>query len=426
MSGLTEPFMIPYALALGANALQSGLLSSARALLVSLVQLWSADAVARLGSRKAVVLWTVGLQTVLWVPIAGVYWLAGPWAVAALILLYTLSTASVGLGGPAWGSLVADYVKDTERGAFFGRRARIVGFWTSVASLAAGGILHAAGNRPLWGFAALCLLAAAARTLSILRLRDLEEEPWRETPHLRFSIWRFLRQLPRSNFARFSCCLAFVSFGTHLAAPYFVVYQLQALGLSYLTYTMIALAGSVTALATSPWWGRIGDHYGNQAVLRWTMTLVAALPVFWTLVPHPVALAVWNALGAFLWSGLNLAATNFLYDAVSKPKRHTCLAYFNVLNGIGVAAGPIVGGWIMSAGESASDFAVVFYCSAALRLIGAFLFRRFVREVREVRQIGLREVMLDLAEEHLGQVLGMFSVAPERELGKRRRRRRAS
>lgn len=31
-----------------------------------------------------------------------------------------------------------------------------------------------------------------------------------------------------------------------------------------------------------------------------------------------------NIAGSFLWSGLNLASVNFLYDAVSPPKRHTC------------------------------------------------------------------------------------------------------
>src|SRR5207248_6418093 len=43
MNGLTEPFMIPYALALGATSFQAGLLSSVRNLLLSLVQLGSAD-----------------------------------------------------------------------------------------------------------------------------------------------------------------------------------------------------------------------------------------------------------------------------------------------------------------------------------------------------------------------------------------------
>lgn len=423
VAGLTEPFMIPYALALGATAVQAGLLSSARNFLVSLVQLGSAEAVARLGSRKRVVLATVAVQAALWVPLALVWPLFGAWAVAALIALYTISTACAGLGGPAWGSLVSDYVTEHERGRFFGRRARIAGLWTSFASFGAGAVLQLAGARVLVGFGALCALSAVARFASSRYVAQYHEAPWHESPHLRFSFWRFIRQVRRSNFARFSCCLAFTSLGTHVAAPYFVVYQLDALRLSYLTYTLIALAGSTTGFLSSAWWGHVGDRIGNQAVLRWTIAGTSILPVLWALAPHPVALAVFNATGAFLWAGLNLAATNFLYDAVSPPKRHTCLAYFNVLNGVAVAAGPLVGGWVLGAVDGAAHpFAIVFFCSAGLRILGALAFRRFVREVRSVRQVGLREVMLDLAEEHLVQVLGLFSVAPEREIGRRRGR----
>ena len=426
MTGVSEPFMIPFALALGGTAVEAGLLSSARNLFVSLVQLGSARAVSVLGSRKAVVLTTVGLQAALWVPIAFVAPLFGARAVAALIVLYTLGTAGAGLGGPAWGSLVSEYVPDDARGRFFGRRARVCGLWTSIASLVAGEILARTASRGVVGFTILCLVAAAARCISLAFLAQYHEDPWRESPHLRFSFWRFIRQVRHSNFARFSVCLAVVNFAATVAAPYFVVYQLEELDLGYLAYTMIALAGSMTGFLTSAWWGHIGDRFGNQAVLRWTIPSVAVLPLLWVWVPHAAALAVFNALGAFLWAGLNLSTTNFVYDAVSPGKRHTCLAYFNVLNGLGVALGPLVGGWAMHALEPThgSRLMTVFYCSAALRLAAALAFRRLVREVRTVRQVGLREVMLDLAEQGVVQVLGLFSVAPERELGRRRRRRR--
>jgi hypothetical protein len=44
-----------------------------------------------------------------------------------------------------------------------------------------------------------------------------------DAPHLRFSSWAFVRQIPRSNFARFSACLATLNFASQLAAPYFAI-----------------------------------------------------------------------------------------------------------------------------------------------------------------------------------------------------------
>lgn len=233
----------------------------------------------------------------------------------------------------------------------------------------------------------------------------------------------------RSNFARFTVCLAAYNFATQLAAPYFAVYMIEELRFGYATYTAVVLSGSLTGILTSRWWGGIGDEYGNRAVLRWTVIGASLLPLLWLVSGHPLWFMAVNAAGAFLWSGLNLSSVNFLYDAVSPPKRHTCLAYFNVLNGLAISAGALAGGVIATFAPlvDASGYATVFCASAALRVAGGVAFRRFVREVREVRQIGLREVVLDFLGQRMEQVLGLFSVKPEVEqprMRKRRRRRR--
>jgi MFS family permease len=424
--GVTEPFMIPYALALGASSFQAGLLSSARNLLLSVVQLSSAEAVTRAGSRRAVVRWTVGLQAFLWLPIAFVVPLFGSWAVAALILLYTLGTGSAALGAPAWGSLMAEYLAPGERGAYFGQRARLVGLAGTAASLAAGGVLQLASGHALVGFALLTLAAACARALAWRWLGRFHEEPWQERPGLRFSFAQFVRAAPRSNFARFSLCLAFYNWATHLSAPYFAVYMLQELHFSYLAYTAVVLAGSITGSLASRGWGRIGDRAGNHFVVRWTLVGVAFLPLLWAFTTRPGGMAAWNVLGAFLWGGVNLASSNFLYDAVTPPKRHTCLAYFNVLNGLGISVGAFTGGVIVAKmptfGHGA--FTTVFVLSTALRLLAAVLFVSLVREVRSVREVGVRDVFFDLMGQRMVQVIGFFNVRPEQELPPRRRRRR--
>jgi len=423
MSGMSEPFMIPYALALGATSFQAGLLSSVRNLVLALVQLKAADAVGWAGSRKTVVLWTVGLQAALWVPIALVGPLFGTWAVAALIACYTVATASAALGGPAWGSLIAEYLPAGERGHFFARRARVVGFFSTVGGLVAGGLLELLAGRPVLGFGLLCAAAGVSRAFSWYWVARFHEEPWHESPHLRFSFWQFVRQVRRSNFARFSLCLAAFNFAVHLAAPYFAVYMLRELHFGYLAYTAVVLAGSVTGFLASPWWGRVGDRVGNRAVIRWTALGVAILPLLWCVSGARPWMAALNATGAFLWGGLNLSATNFLYDAVTPPKRHTCLAYFNVVNGVGVSFGALVGGAMIGSlplvGTSA--FAAIFVCSTALRFAVAAAFPRFVREVRELHAVGpvrLRDLMFDPMGQRLVHILDYLSRsdAPQRRI----------
>jgi MFS family permease len=422
MNGLTEPFMIPYVLALGGTTFHAGLLSSVRNLLLALVQLGSARAIRRLGSRRALVLCTAGVQALLWIPLA----FARPWfgeaAVFAVIAAYTVGTAIAALGGPAWGSLVADYTAPSERGRWFGRRARLAGVATTVAGVAAGALLEGAAGNALLGFGLLCGFAALARGLSFGALRRFYDAGWTHEPKGDLSFVRFMSKARTSNFARFSLCMAGNSFAAHVAAPYFAVYLLEGAGYSYAEYTTVVLAGSLTGLLSSPWWGRLGDRFGNRTVLRLTTAGVVVLPGLWLLFEHPAWMLLWNVLGAFFWGGLNLAASNFVYDAVSPARRANCIAYFNVLNGVGVSLGALTGGWIASAAGGAGvlrPFAVVFGVSLALRLAAALAFHSLVREVRAVRPVGLREAVLDLVGQRLVALLGMLSVEPEVEHGER-------
>jgi len=408
MLGLTDPFMIPYALALGASAFQAGLLSSARNAILSLLQLKSADAVQRLRSKKRLLLWTVGIQIVLWIPLALVGPLFGPWAVAALILLYTMGTTIAAFGNPAGGSLVSRYLTPQERGQFFGHLARRMGLCSTAAALLGGGFLQVTAGRPWLGFGLLCAGAAVARTFSWRWFTQLAEGPWEESPEEALSLWQFFRQRETSNFLYFTLSIAAMSFSVNLAAPYLAVYMLKELHYNYFTYTIISLSLSFVAALVVPAWGKVGDRFGNQVVLRWTMVGVSILPFLWPISRNPAWLAMVFMVAGFFWVGLNLCTVNFVYDAAAPFTRDRYLAYFNVINGCSMSLGALTGGWLLGKipPTKGSVFITLFYCSGLLRFGSALVFRRLVREVRPVRQVGLREVLYELAGERIVQLFG--------------------
>jgi hypothetical protein len=94
---------------------------------------------------------------------------------------------------------MAEYLPPHERGRFFGRRAQIIGLWMTVAGLAAGGLLELTTSNPTIGFGLLCLAAGVSRFYSLRQLFHFHEEPWTESPHLRFSFWQFVSQVQRSG-----------------------------------------------------------------------------------------------------------------------------------------------------------------------------------------------------------------------------------
>jgi MFS family permease len=413
MAGLTEAFMVPYALALGADAFQVGLLTSVRNLVLSLVQVKTADAARWFRSRRRLVLATAILQALLWLPIAGIPWVSASWAVVALIAFYTAGTASAAFGGPAWGSLVSEYLAPEERGRFFGRLARIGGLSRVAVSIAAGGVLQLVAATPLAGFAGLCLCAAASRALSAYWLARLPEPAWREHGGERFGFWRFLRQAATSNFARFAVCVGMMSFAVNLSAPYMAVYLLREHDYGYLAYTLVIEAGAAAAFLAASRWGQVGDRHGNWLVLRWAMAGVSVLPFLWALSGSRLWMLAVSAGGGVLWGGYNLAVVNFIYDVATPPKRARCLAYFNVINGVGVSLGALTGGWLIGhlPPLAGSAFVTLFCVSATLRMVVAWAFPRVVREVRTVGPVGLRHLIYDLVGQRLVNVLGLLPTA---------------
>jgi len=410
MTGLTESFMIPYALALGASTVQAGLLSSCRNFILSILQLKSADAVAWSRSRKRLVTSTAWVQALCWIPLAMVAPLFGTWAVPALIALYTIGTASAAFGGPALGSMVSEYLSPEERGRFFGHLRFIAGTWTAGAALAAGLLLHfMAPTHRLVGFALLCGGAALTRAMSCRWLARMREGPFSTEPKERFSFAEFLGQVRTSNFVRFVLCVGVFNFSVNLASPYLAVYLLEELRYDYLTYTVIVQAGVVAAFVIVRRWGKVGDRSGNWVVLRWTMLGASVLPLLWPLSDQVIWLFAVYVGGGCLWGGFNLAVVNFVYDVATPAKRARCLAYFNVVNGCGASLGALTGGFLFTwlPAADGSTFASLFYCSAALRAAVALLFIRVVREVRPVGEVGLRQIVYDLVGQRVINVLGL-------------------
>jgi MFS family permease len=184
--------------------------------------------------------------------------------------------------------------------------------------------------------------------------------------------------------------------------------MLQDLKYDYFTYSLVVMTGNLLGNLMLPRWGRVGDRHGNWVVLRWTFLGVSVVPILWTMSGHPAWLLILFLIGGFLWGGLNLCAVNFVFDAAPPAQRTRALAYFNVINGIGIAAGTWAGGILIETlprFTGAHLWNALFVTSAVLRFAAAWLFPTFVKEVRPIESVGLRRVTYDLVGYRVVQIL---------------------
>lgn len=384
MTGLTQDYITPYALALKATVKQVGLLSSLPNLCASLIQLKSADLAERLSSRKRIILISVFLQALLILPIILIPYIVKYNQANYLIFLAMLFIALGAISLGPWSSLMSDYIPANKRGQYFGWRNRILGFIGVGCSLLAGIILQIYKNNVLFGFWIILTLAMGARFTCWYFLSKMYEPKFSRSRDNYFSFFEFLKKARESNFARFVFFISGLNFCVNIAAPFFAVFMLRDLRFNYLTYTLLTITVPLTTLLLIQRWGRLADKVGNIRILKFTAFFIAGLPLLWIIYRHPVFLIFVQILGGFAWSGFNLCATNFIFDSVSSPKRTRCVSYFNAINSFFISLGAILGGYLATHLPTLFGYRLLFLflISSMMRFLIIFIFIPKIKEVR--------------------------------------------
>jgi MFS family permease len=324
--GAGETYFSAFALFLRATAPQVALLTTLPPLLGSLAQLFSAW-IGRYAGRRRLILIGCTLQTVVWLPILLVPVLFEGSPVVALLILLVLYHSAHNLSAPQWTSIMRDLVSDRRRGRYFGLRTRLTTIATFVSLAMAGTILHAfdSSGRTYAGFAILFLAALLARAVSVYHLTYLHEPAaGAEPPDMHVSHW--WRSLVATGAVGFSTYFALMNAAVGLSAPFFAVYMLRDLELSYLAFMMLAGTSVFAQFLTLTTWGRIADIYGSRLILLVTSMSLTVVPLLWLVTDHFGYLLFCQAVSGFSWSGFTLASGNLLYELVPRSRRAAYVA----------------------------------------------------------------------------------------------------
>ncbi len=165
--GSGEQYLSAFALLLQASPFQLSVLSALPQLIGTGAQLASVKLLQWFPNRKALIsAGTVG-QALAWIPIVFLPLLLpqwGPWLVVGAAAAYF---ACAHFTTPAWNSLIADWLDQHERGAYFARRAQIIAGLSFFALCGAGWVLSLwqHSTAAWWGFVLIFALAGGARIL---------------------------------------------------------------------------------------------------------------------------------------------------------------------------------------------------------------------------------------------------------------------
>lgn len=407
--GIGEHYFSAFALLLKATPLQIGWLSALPQLVGTWAQICATSRIVSQMPRKRLLLFGSVGQAAAWLPLFVLPLFFTDHAPVLFITCAVIYTAFGHMAVPAWNSLITDIVGPNLRGQYFGRRAQLMAMG-NFAALATGGLLLHLSERwsAAWsGFALVFLLAAAARAMSaffIGRMTDVASPRQTIQPA---GFIDLLAHRSSRDFKRFLCFSGLMHAATLLAGPYFVVYLLHDLQLSYVEYGTWLAAQMVGQFISLKSWGRLGDRCGHAAALTVTGYLVPLLPMLYLFNSHVPYLVCVNLLAGMIWSGFSLGLQNYVFDAVPAEDKGRAVALANTINAIGWCTGALAGGWLAGwlpahlsgfgvEWSPGSNLLLLFLLSGCLRLAVSAVFLPRLRELRTDGRCSARRLLSHL------------------------------
>lgn len=431
-------YLTGFALLLGADDMQIGLLASIP-LATRLVLIHASYLIERKGERKPLLLQSARVGRSLWLLIAllpfltfGVMQNNRVWVFLALFGCYNFFGAISGL---TWLSWLSDLVPEKFRGRYFAKRNAITSGLAMLVGVGAGEFLDTwkrlQPSRVAVGFAALFVIAVTCGWVSIFLLTKIPEPPMKRAGEKE----PFLKLLPLPfkdrNFRELILFRMAWDLAYGVAGPFFGVYMLKKMALSYLSISILATIGSLASLLSMRPWGVLIDKFGNKPLLAINMVGKSIFPWLWLFTsPHTYWLLVVIHLTSVFDAGLELASSNMLLKLAPKERNWVYLAVYQISTGLLAAVAPIVGGTLAAALEgtrlsfgffSLEHLKFVFLLSGLLRFSTLFMLKR----VSEAEAKSMSEVVEYLGRlnplEGFQQVLYYF-LLPVRWMESRRNR----
>jgi len=394
MFGLGENYIIPFALAIGATALQVSFISASGQLAVSVSQIIGANFIQKYKKRKKLAIFCNKIHALSWVFIFFISYITkNP---DFIIPFYFIGLASTNFAGPGWLSWMNDIVPAKLRGEFWGVRNKLIGLMQFLSICVAGILLHFFSKdfeTLMITFGVLFNLAFLARYLSIIPLgKQYEPEMAVSKKSLKFTFVIFLKKLSETNFGRFVLFSIFMTLAVNIMAPLVPVFLLKSLKYNYFEYMVVILSAMVSSFLSMTYWGPLSDKYGNYRIIVVTAIGLPFISLGWAFFKNFYLLIFIQIFSGFIWSGFNIATLNFIFDAVKRENIPKISAYFNLLNNILAFLGSTLGGVLTKflpekefsfLNFAPHNYEIIFLISAFLRILVILLFIRAFKEVRK-------------------------------------------
>jgi len=395
---MTSGLIVAFALALGANNLQIGILAALPPIM-QVLQLPATWLVERFRNRKVIAVIAYSFAQMSWFAIALIpFFIETPSGGAIFLLLILIASRGLFVAATScsFNSWIRDLIPQKSLGQIFSKRLIFSTVGTVVFSLGAAFFVdfwqgQATGQGNILGYTYVILFGALFLGVASVVFMAMMPEPLMQ-PVLgkQPSILKKLAAPFRDrNFRRLLQFLLFWGFASNMVAPFFAVYMLQRLGLSLSWVIGLSILSQLFNIFFFRVWGRFVDRFGNKVVLSLCASLYFLVILSWIFTTMPERhlltiplLIILHILAGIAGAGLTLTVSTISLKLSPRDEATSYLAGSSLAVNLGAGLGPLCGGLLadfFSTRQLALDFTWVSSFSSAqfpaLSIIGLdFLF----------------------------------------------------
>ncbi len=380
----TSGFLAAYALALGANNLQIGILA-AIPFITQPLQIPTILLVERLKRRKLIAVPSWFLAQALWLPMALIPVFIGVpsgGAISLLLVLITVRGIFAAITTCGWNSWLRDLVPREILGRIFSRRLALSVVVAVVFSLGAAYFVdywrtHVLPENAILGYTFALLFGALFLGLaSPVFMSRMPEPQMQYTNQPQLSLWKTITlPLQDKNFKQLMKFLFFWGFASNLAIPFFAVYMLQRLGLSLSAVIAFSVLSQLSNLLFLRVWGPLADRFGSKTVLSICASLYLLVILGWIFTTMPERyflttplLVILHIFAGVATAGVTLTVGTIGLKLAPQGQATPYLAGASLATSLGVGLGPLFGGFLADF-FSVREFAVNFAWTDPMRVI---------------------------------------------------------
>ena len=364
MYGSGDSYISALGVFLGFTAFQISLLNSIPQFIGSCFQLLSATIKNKFQSIRKFVSIISLIQALMWIILI---YLIKNYDSYLIILIWTclyFSLASV--IAPAWTAWMGYFVPNRLRARYFGRRNRIIGFTTFIATFIAGYILEIFDKNMISGFTIIFTIAFFGRLLSAFYLNKKYDFKQKETHNLYEYIKNFKNKANSNHSFYYIIFISYISFSMMFFGPLFSIYMLRTMGFSIFIYTIVITLFEIFNFSSSAFFGKIAEKIGDYNLLRISVYIIILLPIFWILIYYIenknyqiLVTFIVSALAGTTFSAFNLSSFNLIYKISNKEDIIYFSSVINFSRGTAILIGGISAGFLVES-NIAQDISILF------------------------------------------------------------------